>query len=165
MRHRSALLGPLALLALQALRALLLAGGVSVVAACPVNKIEEWVWFDFLYKWGNDKRCVECGVGKYGHEGKCYDCPFFTRQRKYRDVAGTLWCSNSCEQMWENRAAVHDVEFRGIKTISEAKQTVLQYEVLELAFSTASETQTHEPPETPSAKSAQAKPSRSRFEA
>ena len=127
MRLRRALLGPLGPLALQALRALLavlLAGVVSVVAAsCKVNEVAKWD------SWSRREKCSPCGVGTYGHDGKCYDCPFFTRQRKNQDVAGTLWCSNSCEQMWENRARVQDVEFRGIRTNFEAKQTVLHYEV------------------------------------
>lgn len=125
MRLRRALLGPPALQVLRALLAVLLVGGKPGLAL--VCKDNEMV--TKAYRW-NDEKCTECGMGKYGSHGKCHECPFFTRQRKYRDVAGTLWCSNSCEQMWENRAAVHDVEFRGIKTISEAKQTVLQYEVL-----------------------------------
>jgi hypothetical protein len=66
MRNRRAMLGPLAL---QSLRALLLAGGVSVVAnSCKVNEVETWVYNNFLRF--NEKRCTECCVGQYGSDGK-----------------------------------------------------------------------------------------------
>jgi hypothetical protein len=123
MRHRRTLLGPPALRVLRALIAVLLAGGKPGVAL--VCKDNEMVTKAYRL---NDEKCTECGMGKYGRHGKCHDCPFFARQRKYKDFLGTLWCDNSCEQMWENRAVVKDVELRGIKTNSEAKQTVLHYE-------------------------------------
>ena len=58
--------------------------------------------------------CEECGKGKYGSDGSCHDCPFFTRRRKYRDESniGTLWCTNSCKEMYENKQIVTDVEFK-----------------------------------------------------
>jgi hypothetical protein len=96
--------------ALRALPALLLACGVSVAAAtCKVNEVETWVYNSFFRS--NTQKCTECGAGQYGHNGQCYDCPSFTRRRKDRDpnvLGGTLWCSNSCEQMWENILVVTD---------------------------------------------------------
>ena len=58
--------------------------------------------------------CKECDKGKYGSGGSCHDCPFFTRRRKYRDESnlGTLWCTNSCKELYENKKIVTDVEFR-----------------------------------------------------
>jgi hypothetical protein len=61
MRNRPALFALPALLALQAVRALLLAGGVSVVAAaCKVNDVETWVYNPFLKF--NEQKCTEYGV-------------------------------------------------------------------------------------------------------
>jgi hypothetical protein len=138
MRHRRALLGPLALQALQALLAVLLAGGVSVVAAsCKVNEVETWVYNNFLKF--NEQKCNPCGVGQYGSDGKCYDCPSFTRRRKDRDpnkFNGTLWCSNSCAEMYAKPDAnpygkyrqAQDVMFdNAIKSQDQARRAVLAY--------------------------------------
>lgn len=134
MRLRRALLGPLGPLALQALRALLavlLAGGVSVVAAsCKVNQVETWVYNKFLKF--NEQKCTECGVGQYGSDGKCYDCPSFTRRRKDRDpntFSGTLWCSNSCADIYDNRDNVKDVQiYTTIRSSLQAQKAVLAFE-------------------------------------
>lgn len=137
MQHRRALLGPLALQALRALLAVLLAGGVSVVAAsCKVNQVETWVYNKFLKF--NEQKCTPCGVGQYGSDGKCYDCPSFTRRRKDRDpntFSGTLWCSNSCADIYANRDNVKDVQiYTTIRSSLQAQKAVLQYEVIDVPY-------------------------------
>ena len=84
---------------------------------------DSWVNEDFI--------CKECGKGKYG--SGC-SCPFFTRRRKYRDESnlGTLWCTNSCKEMYENKKIVTDVEFKqtgnaGLQ-LSVLKKIKFQYE-------------------------------------
>ena len=85
-----------------------------------------WVNEDFI--------CKECHKGKYGSGGSCHDCPFFKRRRKYRDESnlGTLWCTNSCKEMYENKKIVTDVEFKqtgnaGLQ-LSVLKKIKFQYE-------------------------------------
>ena len=132
MRNRCARLRPSALLAL------LLAGGVSVVSSsCNVNEVETWVYNSFFKS--NTKECRECGVGQYGSDGKCYDCPSFTRRRQDRDpnkFSGTLWCSNSCAEMYAKPDAnpygkyrqAQDVYFNNaIRSKEQARSAVLAY--------------------------------------
>lgn len=63
---------------------------------------------DNIYYGESRYECRECGFRQYGTGGQCYNCPSFTRERKYKDFAGTLWCSNSCVEISQN-ANVKDV--------------------------------------------------------
>lgn len=116
----------LRLRALRAALALLLACGERGVALTCEN--ENQVQIPYTTYSGRERydtyKCVECGVGKYGSGGKCHDCPSFMRQRPFKDVHGSLWCTNSCGEMWKTLGVVNDVEFEATGR-TEAEKTAL----------------------------------------
>ena len=104
--------------------ALLLACGMRVATACNVNQVETRRTIQFFRS--KEQACTNCGVRQYGSDGVCYDCLFFARQRKYKDVYGTLWCTNSCDQM--DRTVEKDVDFSGITGGANGELAVLCFE-------------------------------------
>ena len=110
-----------------------------VVLACVLRvcgqtqecKKNEFLYHEYnaFFKWSR-YYCKQCEWGKYGWGGQCYACPyFFTRERRYKDAATTLWCSNSCALMFDNQHALKgDLSFDGVQNVDDAEKAVYQYD-------------------------------------
>lgn len=111
------------------------------ILACLISSVAQkqckdnfWLYekVDNIHYQPSTYECLECEHGKYGTSGICYDCPSFTRQRRWKDAETTLWCDNSCAEMFQNADALKNKHgytiTGGIESLADAHTSVLQYE-------------------------------------